>query len=701
MSVAKDTTTINWYVVNSRRDLMNAIAQVRQALMGRIEQRQGKETEPIAIALPEEEEDAPPSALTQLCQIFRLSGFERDVLLLCAGMELDDQWGALCAEAQGEAQQTYPTFGLAWALSAEPNLAALRPDAPLRGWRLIEVGEGMSRLKCPLRIDERIFDYLWGDDYIDSRLRGIVQPLSVEAEDYAVLPPSHQQIVAQIAATWVESSRTVLPVIGLSGVDGLSKSAIAAAVCRQLNLNLHRLSVAALTPQVGSLSLVKQLCEREWFLSHAVLFLEGDEMEEGMTAGLSEFIDTINLPLIVSSPERGRQRMRSRITWEVQPPTAEEQKAIWQGALGGRSLHLEAEIEAIVSQFQLSVRDIYTVCIQAQRSLEEEIAKKAAAQATPAPEPVEETKPKRKRRTTRNTETKTPPPKPVTLDVAKSPLWEICRKQARPQLEDLAVRIETRAEWEDLILPEREKGMLREMVVQVQQRGRVYETWGFAQKNQRGLGINALFSGMSGTGKTLAAEVLGNTLRLDVYRIDLSAVVSKYIGETEKNLRRIFDGAEGCGAILLFDEADALFGKRSEVKDSHDRHANIEVSYLLQRMETYRGLAILTTNIQTGLDQAFIRRIRFIVKFPYPGAKEREEIWRRVFPEATPTEGLDFKKLGKLHMAGGNIKTIAMNAAFLAAGAGEAVQMKHIKQAAIQECLKLERPMGQGELQGW
>jgi SpoVK/Ycf46/Vps4 family AAA+-type ATPase len=206
---------------------------------------------------------------------------------------------------------------------------------------------------------------------------------------------------------------------------------------------------------------------------------------------------------------------------------------------------------------------------------------------------------------------------------------------------------------------------------------------------------------MSGTGKTLAAEVLGNTLRLDVYRIDLSAVVSKYIGETEKNLRRIFDGAEGSGAILLFDEADALFGKRSEVKDSHDRHANIEVSYLLQRMETYRGLAILTTNIQTGLDQAFIRRIRFIIKFPYPDAAQRQEIWRRVFPQQTPTEGLDFKKLGKLHMAGGNIKTIAMNAAFLAAGAGEAVQMKHIKQAAIQECLKMERPTGQGELQGW
>ncbi len=654
MSVAKDKTTPNWYVANSHHYLNSAIALLRQALICRIEQRQGKERETIAIA-PPEEEDAPPSALTQLCQIFRLSGFE----------------------------------------------AALRPDAPLRWWRLIEVGEGTSRLKCPLRIDERIFHYLLGDDYIDSRLRGIVLPLSVEAPDYAVLPPSHQQIVAQIAATWVESSRTVLPVIGLSGVDGLSKSAIAAAVCRQLNLNLHRFSVAALTPQVGSLSLVKQLCEREWLLSHAVLLVDGDEMEEGMNSGLSEFIDTVNLPLMVSSRERGRQRMRSRMTWEVQPPTAEEQKAIWQGALGEKALHLEAEIEALVSQFQLSVRDIYTVCIQAQRSLEDEMAKKETAQATPEPEPVEETKPKRKRRTTRKTNTETPPPKPVTLEVAKSPLWDICRIQARPQLEDLAQRIETTAEWEDLILPEKEKGMLREMVVQVQQRGRVYETWGFGSKNQRGLGINALFSGMSGTGKTLAAEVLGNTLRLDVYRIDLSAVVSKYIGETEKNLRRIFDGAQGSGAILLFDEADALFGKRSEVKDSHDRHANIEVSYLLQRMETYRGLAILTTNIQTGLDQAFIRRIRFIIKFPYPAAKEREEIWRRVFPQQTPTEGLDFKKLGQLNMAGGNIKMIAMNAAFLAAGAGEAVQMKHIKQAAIQECLKVERPTGQGELQGW
>jgi SpoVK/Ycf46/Vps4 family AAA+-type ATPase len=230
---------------------------------------------------------------------------------------------------------------------------------------------------------------------------------------------------------------------------------------------------------------------------------------------------------------------------------------------------------------------------------------------------------------------------------------------------------------------------------------KVYESWGFAGKSRRGLGISALFAGASGTGKTMAAEVIGKELRLDVYRIDLSSVISKYIGETEKNLRRVFDAAEGGGSILLFDEADALFGKRSEVKDSHDRHANIEVSYLLQRMESYRGLAILTSNIKSALDQAFLRRIRFIAQFPFPNAEQRQEIWKRIFPKQTPTEKLDYRKLAKLNVAGGNIRSIAMNAAFLAADAGEAVQMKHILQATKSEYVKLERPLTDVEIRGW
>jgi SpoVK/Ycf46/Vps4 family AAA+-type ATPase len=251
------------------------------------------------------------------------------------------------------------------------------------------------------------------------------------------------------------------------------------------------------------------------------------------------------------------------------------------------------------------------------------------------------------------------------------------------------------------VLPAVQQQTLREISAHVRQRSKVYETWGFAGKGARGLGISALFAGSSGTGKTMAAEVLANELRLDLYRIDLSSVVSKYIGETEKNLRRVFDAAEAGGAILLFDEADALFGKRSEVKDSHDRYANIEVSYLLQRMETYRGLAILTTNLKDSIDTAFLRRIRFVVQFPFPDAAQRAEIWRRIFPAGTPVEGLDPSKLSRLNVAGGNIRNVAMNAAFLAADAGEPVRMNHLLRAARGEYAKLGKALTESETGGW
>jgi SpoVK/Ycf46/Vps4 family AAA+-type ATPase len=199
----------------------------------------------------------------------------------------------------------------------------------------------------------------------------------------------------------------------------------------------------------------------------------------------------------------------------------------------------------------------------------------------------------------------------------------------------------------------------------------------------------------------MAAEVLANDLRLDLYRIDLSEVVNKYIGGTEKNLRRIFDAAEAGGAILLFDEADALFGKRSDVKDSHDRYANIEVSYLLQRMEAYRGLAILTTNMKSALDQAFMRRIRFIVQFPFPDIGQRTEIWRRTFPTDAPTQNLDWGKLGRLNVAGGNIRNIALTAAFFAAEQGGPVTMAHLLRAVRSECAKIDKSLTDGEIGGW
>src|SRR5437870_2612125 len=189
----------------------------------------------------------------------------------------------------------------------------------------------------------------------------------------------------------------------------------------------------------------------------------------------------------------------------------------------------------------------------------------------------------------------------------------------------------------------------------------------------RGLGISALFAGESGTGKTMAAEVIANELRLNLCRIDLSAVVSKYIGETEKNLRRLFDAAEDGGAILFFDESDALFGKRTEVRDSHDRYANIEINYLLQRMEDFRGVSILATNRRSAIDSAFLRRLAFIVDFPFPDRDQTRALWERAFPSGAPVERLDLDQLTTLNLAGGHIRSVALRAAYRAAAAGSTI----------------------------
>ena len=247
------------------------------------------------------------------------------------------------------------------------------------------------------------------------------------------------------------------------------------------------------------------------------------------------------------------------------------------------------------------------------------------------------------------------------------------------------------------MLPEGQHELLREIERHVRHRAIVLDDWGFASRSDRGLGVTALFAGESGTGKTMAAEVLAGSLGLDLYRIDLSALVSKYIGETEKHLSSVFDAAEASGAVLLFDEADALFGKRSDVKDSHDRYANLEVAYLLQRMESYRGLAVLTTNLRGNVDRAFLRRIRFVVQFPFPDEASRADIWRRVFPEATPLTDVDPAALARVQLSGGAIRQVALSAAFAAADEGVAVGPEHLLRAAMREAAKSERALTSAE----
>jgi hypothetical protein len=597
------------------------------------------------------------SPVKTLVDLFGLSSFERDILLLCAGIELESTWAPLCAAAQGDPQRAYPTFSLALGLFPHAHWSAFTPDAPLRRWRLITIGSGNSLLTSPLRIQERILHFLLGLPYLDEPLRGIIEPVQKQGS----LVPSHEQMVDQITGTW-SFEETEWPVIQLCGEDAAGKIRVALAACERMGKTLYSLFAGMLPVNPQDLHQLMQVWIREAALSQGVLLVDcdasGSEMV-GREGSLLHLIEHLHTPLMLVSRFRRPARQRSMVTFEINTPTSQEQRILWQRSLGQVAEQLNGHIDVLVSQFNLSTPTIEGTCArvlgQAQREDPD----------------------------------------------LKSILWQACRQQARPRLEDLAQRMDSTVSWEELVLPDHHIQTLKEVVAHVQQRSRVYEQWGFGNKSGRGLGISALFAGPSGTGKTLAAEVMANELKLDLYRIDLSTVVSKYIGETEKNLGRVFDAAETGGAVLLFDEADALFGKRSEVKDSNDRYANIEVGYLLQRMEAYRGLAILTTNLKDSIDTAFMRRIRFTIRFTFPDVQQRMEIWRRVFPKQTPTQGLSPAKLAQLNVAGGNIRNIALNAAFLAADAGEPVQMKYILAAARSEYAKLERTLTDVEIKGW
>ena len=617
---------MNWTEANQRY-LMSALDAVRGLLEGR-----------APIQTPVAEEISPPAALETLCKVFGLSPFERAVLLMCAGMELDSKFAAVCARANGDPRRDYPTFSLALGALPDAHWSALSPDAPLRRWRLIELQPGSSITQSTLKIDERVLHFLTGVTHLDERLAGIVEPMPAPKE----LVASQRTVAEQIAAVLCDPGSAGLPVIQLCGNDASAKRVVAAAGSAAVGLNLYALAAEVLPNDAREVESLLRLWEREGLLAASALLVECDEAENLSPA--VRFIERARGVLFVASRERLRLRHRVAVSFDVAKPTSQEQQALWKSA------GVNGQIEALATQFNLSTESIHAATAQ-----------------------------------------------------SKSPeeLWNACRAQARPRLDNLAQRIDTRATWNEIVLRESQLAMLREIATHVRQRTKVYKAWGFERKCARGLGISALFVGASGTGKTLAAEVLANELRLDLYRIDLSQVVNKYIGETEKNLRRVFDAAEEGGAILLFDEADALFGKRSEVKDSHDRYANIEVSYLLQRMEAYRGLAILTTNMKDALDPAFLRRIRFVVQFPFPDPAERIEIWRRMFPVQTPVDGLDVSKLAKLHVAGGNIRNIALNAAFLAADASEPVRMNHLLRAARTEYAKIEKSLTDAEIGDW
>jgi hypothetical protein len=606
-----------------------------------------------------------PAALDLLAAMLGLTPFERGTLLLALAPEVDPAFERLYAYVQDDAARKQATPHLALTLYGGLEGAgreAFQPQAPLRRLCLIAVepeAPGASAAR-PFRLDERMADYLLGINRLDERAAVLLRPVPASP-----LAPPHRELVDRLAK-WLqtESARERRPIVNLTGPAGAGKKAVARALCDLLGASLWRLDPARLPASGPERDDALHLLERESVLLQMALYVEGGEAEpadRAAAAALTDLVDRLGVLLMVGSAERF-PTTRESVVARLPALDAPARHALWQEALGGGASSVNGHLAGIVQQFDLGPEGIARAVTAAHdraglRSTEED-----------APE-----------------------------EITAADLWQACREQAAGHLDALARRLVPCQTWEDIVLPDEVVRQLREIAGQVAWRSRVYEEWGFGAKLSRGRGISALFSGPSGTGKTMAAEVLAGHLDLDLYRIDLSSVVSKYIGETEKNLRRVFDEAERSGAILFFDEADALFGKRSEVKDSHDRYANIEISYLLQRMEEYRGLAILATNLRSHLDQAFLRRLRFLVDFPFPDSSQRQRIWQRVFPPGALTEGLDFAALGRLEIPGGNIKNIALNASFLAAGEASPVRMDHVLRAARREYVKIEKLVSEAD----
>jgi len=598
-----------------------------------------------------------PPALTALSESVGLSAFERELLLLAAAPALDGGFARAFAELHADGRRDHATLQLALALFVEDPVErvlfadCLLPGNTLRRLRLVDMLEDPV-LPPPLRqlaVDDRMVDFLRGVNRVDTRVMQLLSPLP------PALPGAQTRRDGAEVARLVAAESERWTTVNLIGTVEGGAGDVAQHACAELGVALHKIDLTRLAAAtVADRHSLSDLLGREAALTGAAIFVDASELERASADAtlVDELIEGLPATLFVVSDERwpaGHRAAAFRLT----RPDRAEQRLLWGAALSGFRHSLNGEVDAIVQQFDLGPQAIADV-----------VARASALGGN---------------------------------EITGSDLWRECRDQAGLAFDEFAKRIEPCYRWDDIVVDDDVRAQLRELAGQVQGRSRVYEAWGFGAKLSRGRGITALFSGPSGTGKTMAAEILAAHLELDLYRIDLAGVVSKYVGETEKNLRRVFAGAERSGAVLLFDEADALFGTRTEVRDSHDRYANVEVNYLLQRMEDYAGLAVLATNRRNALDPAFLRRLRFVVEFSFPGPEHRRAIWEKVFPPQADLGDLDYAFLAGLELTGGNIRSIAVNAAFLAASERTSISMPHLARAAAREYAKLSRPISAAE----
>ena len=575
---------------------------------------------------------ARPSTLDELAGGFGLTPFERSVLLLAAGPELV---AAVAEELTAATGLPRLTFGTALAVLPEAHWSALTPPGPLRRWSLVRLLDASSPTRSPLLVDERVLHHLAGAGHLDEYLAALSRPLAAPGP----LPATLARCADAVAAAW-RLGRAAW----VHGPQPANVEAVVAAAADRAGLHAVAIQARDLPGEPLERDGLVRRMERETVLGGLAWVVELSGARPDEAARLGRSLLGFDGPLAVlagggagPSPEAGPS---DAVDVPVERLTLAERRETLRMTLrqnGCRTSPAETDLAAGVFDLSLESAGI--------------VGREVAAGER---------------------------------------LWMACRRRTRAGLGDLAAVVVPRARWDDLVLPGPVLAQLRALAAAVRHRTTVLDDWGFAARTSRGLGSTALFAGPSGTGKTMAAEVIARDLDLDLVHVDLSQVVSKWVGETEKHLRRVFDAAEDGGSVLLFDEADALFGKRSPVRDSHDRYANLEVGYLLQRMESFHGLAILTTNARSALDPAFTRRLRSIITFPYPDPALREAMWRLAFPAATPVSGLDRGRLAAVDVPGGGIAAIALTAAYLGAGEGQ-VTGDHVRTAARWELAKSGR----------
>jgi len=622
--------------------------------------------------------------LNNLCESFHLTPFDRDALLLAAAPELDIRYERLYAYLQDDVTRKKPSVDLILNLlcsSVQEKLemrARFSRSARLLRSQMLTLSEDPNYSHSPLlskyvKVDERILNYLLELDDLDAQLVPYAQVTGPRAHMADLCLSSDMKQRLMILARQAADRRTPL-ILYFQGGYGVGKQSTAEGLCQALSLALLVVDLRRLVQSdQATFETILERVDREAVLREAAIYYRDFDLllTDEKRLWLEAFVATVE-----ANPRL--TFLGGTVTWEpidalrcvpfirvpFDRPGFADRVALWEKTLSRYGLTSAGlDLNVLANKFQLSGGQIEDSMVTAQN---------LALFRDPEK------------------------PQPAIADFVAA-----CRLQSQRKLSTLARKIQPHYIWDDIVLPGDRLQQLREICNQAKHRALVYEQWGFDKKLSMGKGLTMLFAGPSGTGKTMAADILAHELTLDLYKIDLSMVVSKYIGETEKNLASIFNEAAHSNAILFFDEADALFGKRSEVRDAHDRYANIEVGFLLQKMEEYEGVVILATNFRKNMDDAFVRRMQSTVEFPFPSAEDRLRIWQGLWPSETPRSSdlnLDFMA-SQFEISGGHIRNIALAATFLAAEDQTPVCMKHLLAATRREYQKIGKLVMEGDFE--